>query len=114
MKSVSGKAKINLPVTSRLGARNKQVIEIAGGGPEVSMKSVSGILKVGSPNYVKPETESAQTEVEFDTPIGEATTPESGNPTVQLAKSSKTQMQILREIEKGEISVDEALKQMNL
>ena len=114
MKSISGKAKINLPVTSRSGPHNKQVIEVAGGGPQVNMNSVSGILKVGSPNYVEVETESVQSETDVDLPIGEVTNPEGGNPTVKSTPPSKSQMEILREIEKGEISVDEALEQLNL
>jgi hypothetical protein len=104
IKSMSGRAKVNLPVTSRSGPKNNEVIEVAGGGPTVSLKSVSGILKVGSPNY--ETTEEQQPETESD-------------PTSEGAQSSepmpepKTQMQILQEIENGEISVEEALELLN-
>lgn len=111
IKSVSGTAKVNLPVTSRSGVRNKQVIEVAGGGPEVTIKSVSGVLKVGSPNYTK--TEFDQAEAKFDTPVKEVMVPEEIDPPVETTHPSKSQMQILQAIENGEISVDEALEQMN-
>jgi DUF4097 and DUF4098 domain-containing protein YvlB len=104
IKSVSGSAKVNLPVTSKSGTRNKQVVEVAGGGPEVSVKSVSGILKIGSPNYVKPEV--LQPEMEVDHPKAEV---QIANPKSQ----EKSQIQILQEIESGEISVEEALEQLN-
>lgn len=109
MKSVSGKAKVNLPVTSRSGARNKQVIQVAGGGPEVMMKSVSGILKIGSPDYQNAKTESVQEENKITEPVED-----NENIPAETAPPSKSSMEILQEIEKGQISVDEALKQMNL
>lgn len=114
IKSVSGTAKVNLPVTSRSGVRNKQVIEVAGGGPEVTIKSVSGVLKVGSPNYAEAETGSVQAGAEFHTPVKEVIVPEDIDPPVETSPPPKSQMQILQEIENGEISVDEALEQMNL
>jgi hypothetical protein len=95
-KSVSGTAKVNLPITSKSGRRNNQVIEAAGGGPEVSIKSVSGVLKIGSPNYAKLEE------------------PTTTAPVLETAPPHKSQMEILQEIENGEITVDEALKQLNL
>jgi DUF4097 and DUF4098 domain-containing protein YvlB len=104
IKSVSGKAKINLPVTGRSGIHNKQVIEVAGGGPEISMKSVSGILKVGSPNYVKSDESQLKEGAVFSPAVVKPTNP---------APQPKSQMQILQEIENGEISVDEALELMN-
>jgi hypothetical protein len=103
-KSVSGTVKVNLPVTSKSGTRNKQVIEVAGGGPEVSVKSVSGVLKIGSPNIVKPEVQQPKIEVATPKAVVQPSKP---------AAPQKTQMQILQEIEKGEITVDEALEQMN-
>jgi hypothetical protein len=112
IKSVSGTAKVNLPVTSRSGVRNKQVIEVAGGGPEVTIKSISGVLEVGSHNYA--EAESVQGETEFHTQVKEVIVPEDIDPPVETTPPPKSQMQILQEIENGEISVDEALEQMNL
>ena len=103
IKSVSGVAKVNLPVTSRTGVRNKEIIEVAGGGPQVSMKSVSGVLKVGSPNYVKSEEPQPEKEI----------APSPVVPPAIPATQPKSQMQILQELENGEISVDEALELMN-
>jgi hypothetical protein len=104
IKSMSGRAKVNLPVTSRSGPKNNEVIEVAGGGPVVRLKSVSGILKVGSPNYITTEEPQPENEV--------AHTPVSVKP-VEPAPELKSQMQILQEIENGEISVEEALELLN-
>lgn len=113
MKSVSGKAKVNLPITSKSGVRNKQVIEVAGGGTEVTAKSVSGILKIGSPNYVKAEVLEPDIQVDSARPKAVVQPPEPAPP-AEVPPQPKSQMQILQEIENGEISVDEALEQMNL
>lgn len=107
--SLSGKAKLNLPVTSRSGSRNKQVIEVAGGGPEVSVNSVSGILKIGPVH-----AQHAETEVEFEHPGEHVRTPRAVAQPAEPVPPAKSQMQILQEIENGEISVDEGLQQMNL
>lgn len=101
IKSVSGKAKVNLPVTSKSGNRNKQMIEVAGGGPEVSVKSVSGILKIGSPNYIKTGDNPPEVKVTFPKDV------------VQPAPQPKSQMQILQEIEDGQLTVEDALREMN-
>jgi DUF4097 and DUF4098 domain-containing protein YvlB len=111
MKSVSGKAKINLPVTNRQGARNKQVIEVAGGGPEIRMKSVSGVLKLGSPSYAKSTSEPIEENPGSKISIDDELIVE--DQLVDPMQSPKSQLQILQEIENGEISVDEALKQLN-
>ncbi len=104
IKSVSGKAKVNLPVTRKEGIQNKQFIEVAGGGPEVNIKSVSGVLKIGSPNYVEAEV----------TPLeAKASQPEAVVQPIQPGFAPKSQMQILQEIEDGQLSVDDALKLMN-
>jgi hypothetical protein len=105
IKSVSGKAKINLPVTSKSGVANKQVIQVGEGGPEVRMKSVSGILKVGSPNYDESQDRSS---------AEQKIKQKSSDPAPEATEHPKTQMEILQEIETGDISVDEALKQLNL
>jgi len=113
IKSVSGSAKVNLPVTGKSGARNKQVVEVAGGGPEVNVKSVSGVLKIGSSKEGITETELIQTEVEFDKPIREVSAPNDEAQSEIPEPQTKSQMEILQEIESGEISVEEALKQLN-
>jgi hypothetical protein len=105
VKSVSGKAKLNLPVTSRSGPRNKQVIEVAGGGPEVHVKSVSGVLKIGPSNG-----EHATTEVDFNRPTRK---PKKVVEPVEPAAPVKSQMEILQEIENGDLSVEDAIEQLN-
>ena len=104
IKSMSGRAKVNLPVTSRSGSKNNEVIEVAGGGPAVRLKSVSGILKVGSTNYINPEEPQPEMEV-APSPVSEQIN--------EPATQPKTQMQILQEIENGGISVEEALELLN-
>ena len=74
-------------------------------GQAVRLKSVSGILKIGSPNYIK--TEEPQPEIEETT-----ISPESVQSS-ETATQPKTQMQILQEIENGGISVEEALELLN-
>jgi len=113
MNSLSGKAKINLPVTDRKGVRNNQVIEVAGGGPEVRMNSVSGVLKLGSPNNVKSKSDSIEVNARADIPINNELISVQENQEDDPELPSKSQMEILKEIESGEISVDEALKQLN-
>jgi DUF4097 and DUF4098 domain-containing protein YvlB len=113
IKSVSGRAKVNLPVTSRSGAHNKQVIEVAGGGPEVRMKSVSGGLKVGSPNFSESEPESGSIQ-SSDSSQDHLSAQRDEHLSSESDAPDKSQMEILQEIERGEITVDEALKQMNL
>ena len=77
----------------------------AGIGPEVIVKSVYGILKIGSPNYVK--SEEREPEMEVDEGL-----PKSAMQSVEIPPSPNSQMKILQQIESGEISVEEALQQL--
>lgn len=90
--SVSGRAKTSLPVTRDQRYGSKGSFEIQGGGPEVTGNFVSGSLKV-----VTSEDEKI---------VEQRKTPEP-------AAQPKNQMAILRKIENGEISVDEAIQQLN-
>jgi DUF4097 and DUF4098 domain-containing protein YvlB len=91
-KSVSGGLRTSLPVTmdKRQGSHRK--IEIQGGGPHVTHKSVSGSLRI-----VTSEGEEIK-----DHKPKEKTRPKPEN-----------QMDVLHKIELGEISVEEALKELN-
>ena len=91
--SVSGRMRTSLPITKdkRRGARGE--MEIQGGGPEVYHHCVSGSFKI-----VTSENE----------PIRE----EHHTPPVTAAQP-KDQMNILKQIEAGEITVEEALKELN-
>lgn len=90
--SVSGRMKTSLPITkdSRQGPRGE--MEILGGGPEISHHCVSGSLRI-----VTNETETA-----IEKP---STTPTPAQP--------RDQMAILQKIQGGQISVEEALKELN-
>ena len=92
IKSVSGRLRTSLPITRDRRQGSRGLIEIGGGGPEVSFKSVSGAMRI-----VTSEKEE----------IHEMHVPE--KPITQ----SKDKMAILKQIERGEISVEEALKEMN-
>jgi hypothetical protein len=94
IKSVSGDIRTSLPVTARHGHGSNKQITILGGGPEVNVKSVSGIFRIGVKSEVDEE-------------------PQVENKPEKFAKQVKSQMQILEEIETGQLSVEEALKQMN-
>ena len=94
IKSVSGDIRTSWPVTDRHGHGSNKQITILGGGPEVNVKSVSGIVRIGAKGAAVEEPVVA---------------PKPEKP-VQVAKS---QMQILEELERGELSVEDALKQMN-
>jgi Putative adhesin len=92
IQSISGRMRTSLPVTAdhRYGSRGS--MEIQGGGVEVSYNSVSGSLRV-----VTSEDEKAQ-----ERPV----VPERPHP-------AQSQMAILSQIDRGEISVEEALRQLS-
>jgi hypothetical protein len=90
--SVSGRMRTSLPITRDMRRGSKGEIEIQGGGPAISHHCVSGSFKiVTSENEEIHETHHAPA------------------PQVQ----SKDQMDILKKIEAGQISVEEALKELN-
>ena len=92
--SLSGSAKVGLPVTSRTGGRSRQRIEVGGGGPEVQIKSVSGYLRlVDSEDQVKVRQVSREK--------------------VEPSPPKESQMDILDKIDRGELSVEEALQKLN-
>jgi hypothetical protein len=90
--SVSGRMRTSLPISkdNRHGSRGS--MEIQGGGVEVSYNCVSGSFKIVT----------AENEVIRESKV----TREPASPPVN-------QMEILKKIETGEISVDDALKELN-
>ncbi|MFN2151528.1 MAG: DUF4097 family beta strand repeat-containing protein [Anaerolineales bacterium] len=94
IKSVSGDIRTSRAITSSQGHGSNKQITILEGGPEVNVKSVSGIVRIGAKTE---ESMEPVVDSEPEKPVHHA----------------KSQMQILEEIERGELSVDEALKQMN-
>jgi DUF4097 and DUF4098 domain-containing protein YvlB len=95
IKSISGGICSSMPVTARQGHGSHKQITILDGGPEVNVKSVSGGVRVGK---------KAEVVAEPDTVVQPA----------EPAQPMKTQMQILEEIDSGDLSVEEALKELNL
>lgn len=91
-KSISGRLKTSLPITKDQHYGPRRIAEIQGGGSEVTQKSVSGSLRI-----VTSENEKI---VEQHTPL-------------KRPHRSKNQLAILQKIESGEISVEEALKELN-
>jgi hypothetical protein len=91
-RSVSGRMRTSMPVTKdqRYGSRGS--MEIQGGGPEVSYNCVSGAFKI--------VTAENQEITEHKAPV-------------ESESSPKNQMDVLQKIERGEISVEDALKELN-
>jgi len=90
-KSVSGRLRTSQPISrdKRYGPRGW--VEILGGGPEITYKSVSGSLRIVNEESEKITEKKAAVKVQVDT---------------------KNQMEILKKIESGEISVEDALVEM--
>lgn len=91
--SLSGDAKIQLPVTSQHRSNGIKYFEVAGGGVGISLNSVSGDLHLeGGTGRSVPE----------------ALVVESAPPPVEKPAPSSTQ-EILAKIERGDITVDEGI-----
>jgi hypothetical protein len=90
--SVSGRMRTSLPITRDNRAGSRGSVEIQGGGVEVSCKSVSGAFRI-----VKAENETIKEEIVQ----------------VENPEPKVDRMEVLQKIERGEISVDEGLKEMN-
>lgn len=90
--SVSGHMRTSLPISEdhRHGSRGS--LEIRGGGPEVSYKCVSGSFRI-----VSAEGEDPVERVEA----------------AEAPRQPLDQMVILKKIETGELSVEDALKELN-
>ncbi|HBX70974.1 MAG TPA: hypothetical protein DEH25_16755 [Chloroflexi bacterium] len=98
IKSVSGEINTSLPVSQQYGHGPNRSLTILTGGPEISLKSVSGDIHIGEKAEALPKVE-----VETARPVKP----------IKPAEPVKSQMQILEEIENGELSVEDALKMMN-
>ena len=90
--SVSGRLRSTLPITKDNRAGSRGSFEIQGGGVRVDYKCVSGSLRI-----VKAEGETiSEQKVKVENP----------EPTAD-------RLDMLKKIERGEISVDEAIKELN-
>jgi len=91
-KSVSGRLRTSLPVTKDRRYGSRGLAEIQGGGPDVTYKCVSGSLRI-----VKFEDEKINEPKRVVSP-----------PT-----DPKNHLEILHKIESGDISVEDALEEMD-
>jgi hypothetical protein len=88
--SVSGRMRTSLPITKDLRRGSKGEIEIQGGGPEITHHCVSGSFRIVTDEKEKIHETHAT------------------SPTETI-----DQMSVLKKIEDGQISVEEALKELN-
>ncbi len=94
-KSVSGRLKTSLPITQDKRYGSRGWLEIQGGGPEITYKSVSGSFRV-----VTAEGEQIVEQHKVVEPIA-------------AAEPAINKVEILQKIESGELSVEDALKELN-
>ena len=109
LNTVSGKIRSSLPVTSLAMGHGVNVTQVGSGGTAVRLKSVSGGLSI--------ETEGvpATTIPGSSAPLGAPATTEQPASTVQPPAPPQPRLstaEILERIERGEMSVDEAIKLM--
>jgi hypothetical protein len=91
-KSVSGRLRTSLNITKDGRYGSKGLVEIHGGGPEVVYRCVSGSLRIvrfEDEKIIEPEK------------------------TRDLPLQPKNQIEILQKIENGDITVEDALKELN-
>jgi hypothetical protein len=105
--SISGRTKVSLPNQQVSGHKHKNlgkgVIEVQEGGVRVSMNSVSGVINMQTELEAPPPAPKAVVVKDSDSPEAAPAAPVDEGPAT---------MDILRQIEDGKISVDEALDKM--
>jgi hypothetical protein len=102
LKSVSGSIRSSLPATATSLRHGLKVTQIQGGGTAIRLKSVSGSLSI--------ETEGVPaTPVNVSTPAPVSASAPTSPPPPPAPLSTA---EILQRIERGEMSVDEAIKRM--
>ncbi len=119
LNSVSGSIRSSLPATSVAMGHGVKITQIQGGGTAVRLKSVSGSVSVeteGVPATTVPTTEytpmSPVSPVPPASPASPASPAPPATPTPQANYEPLTTSEILQRIERGEMTVDEALKLM--
>ncbi len=108
LNSVSGSIRSSLPSTSNSITRGLKVIQVAGGGASVRLKSVSGSLSLeveGMP-AANVTTQATMANSTVSAPPVPPTPPAVPPP------SPLSTAEILQRIERGEMTVDEAIKLM--
>jgi hypothetical protein len=105
LNSVSGSIRSSLPSTSSTIGHGLKLIQVSGGGASVRLKSVSGSLNI--------EVEGIPTtNVEASATPASAPEPKPTPPSTADTPSALSTAEILERIERGEMSVDEAIKLM--
>jgi DUF4097 and DUF4098 domain-containing protein YvlB len=108
LNSVSGSIRSSLPATSTSMGHGRKVTQIQGGGALVRLKSVSGGVSIeteGTPATAVTTSTPASQEV---IPSAPAVPPPAPQPVPEPLSTSE----ILQRIERGEMTVDEAIKLM--
>lgn len=103
--TVSGRLHSSLPITTRQSSRGSQHMQLQGGGVDVSLHSVSGNLWLETPGGAEAAAE----------PVEEAVLPVPSIPPVPPvppipSPEGLTRSQILDQVGRGELSVDEAVR----
>jgi hypothetical protein len=106
LNTVSGKVRSSLPVTSLAMGHGVKVTQVGSGGTAIRLKSVSGGLSI--------ETEGVPATNVADTPESASTftPPTPPVPPAPPAPAPLSTEEILQRIERGEMTVDEAIKLM--
>jgi hypothetical protein len=111
--SVSGSIRSSLPATSTKMGHGLKVTEIQGGGIQVHLKSVSGSVSIeteGVPANSVPVTAPASSEQTAPPPPAAPMPPT--EPAQPATPEPLSTAEILQRIERGEMTVEEALKLM--
>lgn len=111
LSTVSGRLHSALPSTSKQISRGAQRMQLQGGGVEVSLHSVSGNLWLETPGSVEAAPEPVE-DAAFPVPPVPPAYPAPPVPPVPPIPSPEglTRGQILDQVARGELSVDEAVR----
>jgi hypothetical protein len=103
--SMSGRLMANLPVTYNKKNGPRWHMELQGGGTEVALDSISGNLQIAGTDVSAPMTVAKDIGMPTTPPM--PPTPAAESP---VAASEQTRKDILERVEKGELSVTDAVE----
>ncbi len=109
LNSVSGSIRSSLPATASSMGHGLKITQVGGGGTAVRLKSVSGSLSFEVEGM--PATNVASTPVQSTT-SSTTTPPSPPTPPTPTSQAPMSTAEILEHIERGEMTVDEAIKLM--
>lgn len=104
--STSGMVRSDLPAITDEQRLGHQKVTLCGGGPLVEMRSVSGGILVGLATAEGPSQEASPT------PAAESPASAAAMAPPKPEKGDSPELDVLRAVERGELSVDEALKRL--